>query len=274
MSNETIVYEPGAVARIILNRPELRNAQNRLMIRELDGAFAAADADPEVRVIVLSGVGEHFSSGHDVKEMQNRRPDEAPLRRREMQDIYLDSHLRWRNVLKPTIAMVQGFCIFGGWMVASAMDFIFAADDARFLAYPAPADYWSVIWELGSRKTLEILYENRFVMADEAHELGFVNRVYPRMELERETLAYAERVAQNDPSMTRSLKFLVNQTLDGMGFTQSVNAAFHGMRSTASARPSRPAGAPANSSLDQADGKVRFRGVAPALDRLQRSSGD
>src|SRR5579884_871056 len=154
MAYETLLVESGAVARIILNRPEVMNAQNRRMLRELDEAFAELAGAPDVRVIVLSGTGQHFSAGHDVKEMQRPRDADAPPSLTIGKELYMESHLRWRNVLKPTIAMVQGYCIFGGWMVASAMDFIFAADDALFLAYPAPADYWSVVWELGPRKTL------------------------------------------------------------------------------------------------------------------------
>ncbi len=271
MSYETLIADGSPVRRIILNRPEVRNAQNRRMLRELDAAFAEAGADPEVRVIVLSGAGDHFSAGHDVKELAApREPSDRPPSQTTGQDLYCESHLRWRNVLKPTIAMVQGYCIFGGWMVASAMDIIFAADDAKFLAYPAPADYWSVVWELSPRKTLEILYENRFVMASEALELGFVNRLYPEAELERETLAYAQRVAENDPTMTRNLKLHVLQTLDGMGFSQSVRAAWHGYRNTGAPAQSAAAGAQPRSGVVRDDsGKARFRGVAPALRRLQ-----
>ena len=124
--------------------------------------------------------------------------------------------------------MVHGYCIFGGWMIASATDFIFASEDALILALPYPASRWAVTWELGARRTKEILYENRFITAREAMDLGFVNRAYSFEELERETLAYANRVAENDPLQLRDLKLIVNQTLDGMGFTTSVVAAFNG----------------------------------------------
>jgi enoyl-CoA hydratase len=269
VSYETIRFERGPVARIVLDRPRVLNAQDRRMLRELDHAFAAAAGDPEIRVIVLSGEGEHFSAGHDVREIADRdravEAGERPITGTELQDLYLDSHLRWRNVLKPTIAMIHGYCIFGGWMLASAMDFAFAADDLELLAYPAPADYWAVVWELRPRRALELLYENRFVTADEALELGFVNRVYPRADLERETLAYAQRVAENDPSLLRALKLHVNQTLDGMGFTQSATAAFHALRGPDGGRAGRRA-----PRVETTDGRLRFRNVAPALERLRR----
>lgn len=244
MSYETVRYEPGPVARVILNRPESRNAQNRLLLRELHDALMTASADPEVRVIVLSGVGRDFSAGHDIKEMRDDPSMQGETdfknvwqRYERVRVTYAEDHLSWRNIPKPTVAMVQGYCIFGGWMIAAAMDFIFASEEALFLALPYPADYWTVSWELGPRKTKEILFENRFITAQEGLDLGLVNRVYPREDLERETLAYAERVAENDPLALRDLKLFVNQTMDGMGFTQSVLAAFH-----SGAGRSRPAG--------------------------------
>lgn len=230
---ETIEYLPARVARIRLNRPERRNAQSRLMLQEVHDALMRAAADPEVRVIVVSGNGRDFSAGHDVKEMEGGYHgaevgyDESAARYERLRRTYVEDHLAWRNISKPTIAAVQGYCIWGGWMVASAMDLVFAAEDARFLPTPYPADYWTLTWDLGQRKAKEILFEHRFVTAAEAERIGFVNRVYPGDDLEPATLAYAESVAQNDPIALRDLKAVVNQTMDGMGFTQSVHAAFH-----------------------------------------------
>ena len=79
-------------------------------------------------------------------------------------------------------------------------------------------------WDLGARKAKEILYENSFMTAQEAMTWGFVNRVYPAADLEKETLAYANRVAEHDPFTTRIIKFAINQVLDGMGFTTSVRS--------------------------------------------------
>ncbi len=230
MTYETIVYEPGVVARIILNRPEQMNAQSRLLLRELDDAIAAACRDAEVRVIVVSGAGKHFSAGHDVKEMADPKlpAEDAQQRYERMRRVYTEDHLRWRNATKPTIAMVRGYCIWGGWMVASAMDLIFASEDALFLANPYPADYWTVTWDIGQRRTKEILFEHRVITAAEAKEMGFVSRVYSAEELEAQTLAYAARVAENDPAEVQALKYVVNQTMDAMGFSTSVVTAFNG----------------------------------------------
>jgi enoyl-CoA hydratase len=213
-----------------MNRPRYRNAQSRLMREEMDVAFEHAVADPSIRVIVLAGAGEHFSSGHDLGTPEERadqaqRPyaDGVPGAYQRTWDLNIASSLRWRDLPKPTIAQVQGYCIFGGWIVAAAMDIIVAADDAQFL--PGHFQYFSIPWDLGSRKTKEILYQNRFVSAQEALELGFVNQVAPRAELESRVMALAERIAQTDPFLTRMVKFSVNQAEDAMGFRTAVQAA-------------------------------------------------
>ena len=188
-----------------------------------------AAADDECRVIVLSGAGSSFSAGHDLDSAEQVTERQAFdqqasefMRAEKYRDVYLDSHLRWRNLTKPTIAMVHGFCVFGGWMIASAMDVIFAAEDA--LLIPVYGDYFTTTWDVGARKAKEVLFENRFMTAAEARDSGFVNRVLPVSELESEVMKFADRVAENQPQMNRTIKFAVNQTLDMMGFSTSVRA--------------------------------------------------
>src|SRR5262249_10833237 len=137
---------------------------------------------------------------------------------------WYEASMRWRNLPIPTIAMVHGFCIYGGWIFASAMDLVFAAEEALFL--PAQLQYFAVPLALGARKTKELLYESRFLTAQEAHDVGFVNRVFAPEDLERETLAYAGRVAEGNRFAQRMVKFSVNNMLDGQGFTTSCDAAF------------------------------------------------
>ena len=224
-----ITYEPGPVTRVILDRPKKLNAQSWTMLIEMEDAFARAAADPEARVIILSGNGRAFSGGHDLDseealaDRQKRSEGlNAVQRSGQLYDIYTSSHLRWRDLPKPTIAMVHGYCVYGGWMIASAMDFVFASEDALFI--PTYGDYFTTSWDVGARKAKEILYENSFMTAEEAMTWGFVNRVYANEDLEEQTLKYADRVAKQDPFMTRTVKFHINQTLDNMGFTTSVRA--------------------------------------------------
>ena len=229
MEYRTIKYDPGPIARVKLNRPEKLNAQSWMMLLEMDDAFNKAIADPECSVIILSGEGRAFSAGHDLDsadQLEDRRKRAAGLSGFAStglsRDIYVDMHLRWRDLPKPTIAMVHGYCIFGGWMIASAMDFIFASEDA--LLIPTYGDYMTTSWDLGARKAKEILYENTFMTAQEAMKWGFVNRVYPTVDLEKETLKYASRVVETGRFYCRTVKFAINQTLDMQGFSTSVRA--------------------------------------------------
>ena len=197
-----IFYEKnGTIACVKLNRPKYLNAQSQLMLEEMDTAFQFAVEDRDVRVIILSGEGDHFSSGHDLgtpeesADQLTRGYPPGPAGVYEKFDkIYLEYGLRWRDLPKPTIAMVHGYCIFGGWQIVSSMDLIVAAEDTKFL--PGFVEYFSVPWDIGYRKAKEILFQSRFVDAKEALELGFVNRVVPLEKLESETLALAENIAE------------------------------------------------------------------------------
>jgi enoyl-CoA hydratase/carnithine racemase len=231
MGYKHIVYEKhDRIARVILNRPRYRNAQSRLLLEEMDDAFSAANADDDVRVIILSGNGEHFSSGHDLgtaeeKADAERRPFGKGLRAiyQRSRQLYLDNTLRWRDLDKPTIAQVHGYCIFGGFMIASAMDLIVASEDAMFL--PALLQYFSIPFEMPVRKAKEILFQSRFMKADEALRLGFVNMVVPREKLADETMALAARIAETDRMTLKMLKFAINNAQDAMGYRTSVRNA-------------------------------------------------
>ena len=271
MTYKHIIYEAGPVARIILNRPQYRNAQSRVMIEEMDRVFAAAAEDDGVHVIVLSGLGEHFSAGHDLgtpeeladREARGGLPDNFGGRFARSKEMFVHATMRWRNIPKPTIAMVQGYCIFGGFMFASSMDLVFAADNAMFL--PNHTQYFPLPWDIGPRKAKEILYESRFMPASEGLELGFVNRVYPAAELERETLAFAERVATNDPFFLRMVKFSVNNMEDAKGFSHTVEAAFNVYQLTALPRKTlTPAGG------ERPGEPRRLGGVQRAMDHLEQ----
>ena len=218
------------VARITTNRPRYRNAQSRVLLEALDAAFAAATADRDVHVIALFGAGEHFSGGHDLGtpeelEDRERRPLQDGLRGRfdHSREQFVDKCLRWRNVPKPTIAGVQGYCIYGGWMLASAMDIIYAAESAMFLA--GNFQFLTVPWDIHPRQAKELMFESRFVDAEEAKALGLVNRVVPPERLEATVLEYAERIAKNDPFQLRMAKLAVNQLQDGQGFQAHITSA-------------------------------------------------
>ena len=226
-----IRYEQaGRVVRLVLNRPRYRNAQSRKLLEELDAGFQQAANDEGVGAIVLLGEGDHFSAGHDLgtpEELADKQarpyPEGVRGRYRRTWDLYIDMGLRWRNLPKPTIAAVQGYCIFGGWMIAAACDVVFAADDALFL--PANFQYFSVPWDINPRKAKAILFESRFISGAEAERLGFVDRVLPRAQLNDEVMAYAKRVAENDPFQLRMIKLAINQAQEAQGFASHIYGA-------------------------------------------------
>jgi enoyl-CoA hydratase len=218
------------IAMVRMNRPAFRNAQSRRMLEEMDQAFLEAERDPQVKVVILQGKGEHFSSGHDLgtaeekADEQNRPYAEGAVGQLQKSwDLYVDTSLRWRDLKKPTIAQVQGYCIFGGYLVASVMDLIMAADDALFL--PSHLQLFTAPWDLGIRRAKAVLFENRFISAQEAFDYGLVHKVIPRAQLEEECWAQAERIARNDSLTLRTIKSSINSAEDAMGYRTSVHSA-------------------------------------------------
>ena len=248
-----VTYEElddGVIARIMLNRPESRNAQNRGMLVELHEAFLRAEADDTVRVVILGGTGAIFSSGHDLgsKEAIAERmpgPDQHPTAlingatRKGAESLMLqewhyffENTKRWRNLRKITVAQVHGTVYAAGLMLMWACDLIVAADNARFADVVGTrlgmcgVEYFAHPWEFGPRKTKELMLTGDAIDVDEAHRLGMVSKVFPVEELSDRTLEFARRIAAL-PTMTALLiKESVNQTVDNMGFQNALAACF------------------------------------------------
>lgn len=228
---ETIRYATdGPVGFITLDRPEAANAQNTQLIDELDAAFDIADADDEVRVVVLAANGKHFSAGHDLKSAVGAvEPDEWRRMRatpegkyRHEKVMYFDRCLRIRDFRKPTIAAVQGKCIAAGVMLACMCDLIVAADDASFQnpvlrMTGAAVEILVEPWEMPARKAKEFLLTADTLSASEAERLGMVNKVVPRDDLDAEVAALAERIALVPPATAEVVKRSINKTLDLQG---------------------------------------------------------
>ena len=219
----------GTIAWITFNRPHYKNAQSWRLLDDFDTAMTMADRDPGVRVIIVRGAGGNFSSGHDLgtpEQMVDREARGIGDAGVEFYDNFkkynLDLLLKWRNARKPTIAMVEGYCIFAGWMMAACVDVVFAAKDALFL--PALLEYFSLPYDIGTRKAKELMFESRFLTAAEAMECGFVNRVYEPGELEQETVNYALRVSENSEMNVRMAKVAANKSQDLMGYTASLES--------------------------------------------------
>ena len=248
-----VTYETlddGAIARILLNRPKTRNAQNRGMLVEVDEAFRAAEADDKVRVVILGGVGPLFSSGHDMGSSESRAemapgPDQhrtavidggtrqgAEKLMLQEWHYFFENTRRWRNLRKITVAQVQGTVFAAGLMLMWACDLICAADDASFADVVGTrlgmcgVEYFAHPWELGPRRAKELLLTGDSLDVDEAHRIGMVSKVFPRAELEEKTLEFARRIAKTPTMAALLIKEAVNQSVDNMGFYNALNACF------------------------------------------------
>jgi enoyl-CoA hydratase len=228
--SEVVLYEvDGPVATITMNRPQVANAQNTALIDGIDAAFDRADADDDVRVVVLAGAGKHFSSGHDLKAILGPDPDKWAQMRdtpegkfRHEQVMYVDRCRRLYAFRKPTIAAVQGACVAAGMMLACMCDLIVAADDATFQnpvlrMTGAGVELLVEPWELGVRKAKEFLFTGEKLDAQEAWRLGLVNRVVPLAELTERVEELADRVALVPPATAQVVKDSLNQTATFMG---------------------------------------------------------
>lgn len=221
------------IATITLARPEVRNAQNLQMTKELDAAFAEAARRDDVKVVVLCADGPHFSSGHDLRDpaMRDISADGQEDHYAWEDEWYFQTCWRWRNLPKPLIAAAQGKTIAGGLMLLWVADIILAADDALF-SDPVVAmgvngvEYFAHPWEFGARKAKELLFTGDWVTAAEAAQLGMVNRVVPAAELLAEAQALAARIAHRPSFALRLAKESVNQALEAQGQYTAFKAAF------------------------------------------------
>ena len=253
MAYEFITYETvddGRIARIMLNRPDARNAQNRGLLVELHDAFLAAEADDEVRVVILGGVGKMFSAGHDMgseQAVKERLPGPGQHATRRINGgtragseqlmlqewhYFFDNTRRWRNLRKITIAEVHGTVFAAGLMLMWACDLIVAADDTTFADVVGTrlgmcgVEYFGHPWEFGPRRAKELLLTGDSMTVEEAHAIGMVSKIFPKADLGEKTLAYARRIAERPTMAALLIKESVNQSVDNMGFYNALNACF------------------------------------------------
>lgn len=269
MESERIAYDAPVegVARITLTRSSKANAQDKEMLYAIDAALTRAAQDDAVRCIVLAAEGAHFSSGHDLRDDSNLAGFPAVTQwggfdgdGQEGQlaaehEMYLGLCLRWRNLPKPVVVQVQGLCMAGGLMLVWPFDIVIASEDALF-SDPTVSfgvngvEYFAHVWELGSRKARELLYTGCDLTAEECRELGMVNHVVPRAELEAFTLAMAQRIAKRPLIGLRLAKLACNQSLDAQGQTNLLQSAMgwqqvgHANARLRHGQPIDPAGAP------------------------------
>lgn len=230
MSYTTIRYEVSdRVALLTLDRPGRLNAMNRVMLEEINRACDAAEADPEVRALVVTGAGTAFSSGFDLKEQMEARPEGAAAWRKILDDDF-GATMRFWSLSKPTIAAVHGHCLAGACELALACDVTIAAEDAVFgepeLRFGAGIVTMILPWVTGPKQAKEIIFNGLDdVPAHEALRLGLVNRVVPRGEDVAAALTMARRIAVIDPDLVRQTKRAINRAYELMGMETALAAA-------------------------------------------------
>ena len=239
------IVDPGdnGIAVMTLDRPKVRNAQNKRMTYEMNACYDDAARRTDVKVIVVQADGPHFSSGHDNKDTESPRQFDPVfpvggfgLEGQEghmafEEEVFFNMCWRWRNITKPVIAAAQGKTIAGGLMLLWVADIIVASDDALF-SDPVVAlgvngvEYFAHPWELGPRKAKEMLFTGDWIPAAEAKQLGMVNHVVPKDELRSFTMDLARRIALRPSFALKLAKEGVNQMLEAQGQWTALRAAF------------------------------------------------
>ena len=211
-----IVERTGAVATLTLNRPGARNALDLAMRQEMLAALDEVEADDSVRVLILTGAGEHFCAGGDVKSMRERRQTAAEGRRR----VQLLNTMVQRLVdfPRPTIAMVDGYAVGAGTNLALCCDLVIASDRAKFGELfnkiglgPDGGGTWFLPRLVGLARAKELIFTGDVFDAAEAARMGLVNRVVPAAELRAVTRALAEKIAAGPPAVQRMAKHMLNR---------------------------------------------------------------
>ena len=238
-----VLYEKeGRIARIVLNRPEVMNAIDDDLPRELSQAVATADADPSVHVMVLSGNGSAFCAGYDLKyyaqQQGNKIIQDMPW------DPITDYAFMWQNTqhfmslwraLKPVICKVHGYAVAGGSDIALCADLTFMAHDAK-IGY-MPARVWGCpttamwVYRLGAEKAKRMMFTGDTVTGREAESMGLVLRSVPSEALDETVETMAERMASVPINQLAMQKMVVNQAIEAMGImnTQRLATLFDGI---------------------------------------------
>lgn len=224
---ETMEFPEGSVAKITINRPEVRNAFRPVTLFELSDAFNVARDDPRVGVIILTGAGDQaFCSGGD----QRIRGDDGYRDPKGVGRLnVLDLQVQIRRTPKPVVAMVAGYAIGGGHVLHVVCDLTIAADNARF-GQTGPrvgsfdGGYGSGLLaaSVGQKKAREIWFLCEQYGAAEALAMGLVNKVVPLAELEEETLAWSRKMLQHSPLALRMIKAGMNAADDGLAGIQQL----------------------------------------------------
>jgi len=205
--NHIIVEKINGIGKIILNRPQARNAVTEELLTELVAALEDIEKDDRVHVVILAGAGKAFSAGRDLKGVMEGREWAGGSRYKALEDLS-----------KPVIAAVHGYCFTGSFELVMCADMIIASEDAvfadthaRFGIVPGGGQTQRLPRQIGARKAKELLFTCEQISAQEAQRLGIVNRVVPREKLDEAAMEMAEKILKNIPETISAIKGLINQ---------------------------------------------------------------
>ena len=216
------------IARIILNRPERRNALGARMVAELMDSLALADADDRIRVVALSGAGPDFCAGADLEEIREA-VEQGVLASLVDAESLGELFLLLRRMDTPVVAVVHGKALAGGCGLATACDMVLAASDARF-GYPevrlgfVPAMVMAILRRsVGEKRAFELIALGDLIEADTAEAIGLVNRVFPTDRFEEDVDEFLRELSSRSASAVSLSKRLLYQ-IDGASFEAAIRA--------------------------------------------------
>ncbi len=206
------------IGTVAVNRPKALNALNTETLHELQRVFEESESNPEVQVVILTGVGDRsFIAGADISEMRDMNSLEA-IRFSKLGHATLDQIERLGKVV---IAAVNGFALGGGTEIALACDFIFASENAKFGqpevtlgVFPGFGGTQRLPRSIGKARAKELIFTGAIISAEEARDFGIVNRIFPAKSLVEETRRVAKKIASNGPIAVQLAKASVDRGYD------------------------------------------------------------
>jgi enoyl-CoA hydratase/carnithine racemase len=222
-THQLVAQKDGAIGRLTINNPERRNAFSFAMWQSLPAILEDLGADAKIRVVILRGAGgQAFSAGNDISEFKQRRSTAQGIA--EYEAVTARAYKALVSLDKPTIAMIEGYCIGGGVELALLCDMQIAAETARFAITPARLglgykyeDVRLLVGNVGPKFAKEILFTGRQFSADEACRMSLVNRVVPAQGLADAVEEYAQTIAANAPLSVKAAKKIIAEATKESG---------------------------------------------------------
>jgi trans-feruloyl-CoA hydratase/vanillin synthase len=260
---ETIKIErEGGITWVILNRPDKRNAMSPQLHLDMDDALDELSTDTETEILILTGAGEAFCAGQDIR-LYFRGTEQDPKTRAKARRA--SNQWRWQKLStfpKPTIAMVNGFCFGGGFTQVTACDFAVASDDATFGLsevnwgiLPGGIVSWNVVQMMNFRDAMYYAMTGDTFNGKEAKQMGFINKSVPKDKLREETVALAKKLMEKAPTVLqytkegiRAVRFMnepqaadyLNAKSDALKYNDKENSRQQGMKQFLDDKTYRP----------------------------------